>query len=795
MTVEKLLQKLDSVREASNGWTARCPSHDDEHNSLSIRAGDDGRILLKCFAGCSNEEIVEAVHLKMRDLFPNSAHRHEKGKKRGRGGTSARSGIEDSNTSKKSPKGEQSRATDMPSEAPAPDSNTPRSGLTLAEYGRVKQLPLEFLQGIGLLDFHLQSVPAVRIPYFNTDGQEVAVRFRLASTKSENVDGRFRWKSGSKLSLYGLCRLKEMKAAGYITIVEGESDTHTLWLHNEPAIGLPGAASWKEEWEENLDDISTIYVVIEADRGGMAVQKWLARSQIRDRVRLVMLEGAKDVSELYLADPTGFPEAWRQALDAAVPWDHLIKEERDREAEEAYSLAKQLLEDPYLLDRIGEMMTKLGYAGSLIPPKLVYVATTSRLLERPLNLALVAPSAAGKNHAVDIAVSLVPAEAAYIVNACSPRALIYADEGFQHRTVIVAEADSLPEDGPAASAVRSIVTDNMLAYDVVEKNRLTGGFEVRRIRKPGPTGLITTSTRSLGAQMGTRTLEVPVADDDQQTREVLRAQARNVLPEPSQPPDLAPFIALQRWLALAGKRRVAVPFARALAELVPVKAVRMRRDFRQLLTCIQATALLYQCQRDRTTDGSIQATIEDYALSRNLLNPIFDMITTEGLTPVVRETIEVIEPNEELTAGDLARRLGLSPSTVSYRIKRAIVGGWLVNLETRRGHPKRLKHGSPLPENSSALPTPEELKEAFEASVRADSRIGEGSDGATIEGPWTFEEVFEPSNQSGGGGVTPPPPSDGDTEEESPQAGVTEDIDMLVLGLGNDEPDRGDLDW
>ena len=68
-----------------------------------------------------------------------------------------------------------------------------------------------------------------------------------------------------------------------------------------------------------------------------------------------------------------------------------------------------------------------------------------------------------------------------------------------------------------ASAVRSLVTDNRLIYDVVEKNPKTGRHETRRIEKMGPTGLITTSTKSLTTQMSTRALEVPLRDDADQT--------------------------------------------------------------------------------------------------------------------------------------------------------------------------------------------------------------------------------------------------------------------------------------
>ncbi len=65
-----VLSRLDNVRKNGTGYTARCPAHDDRHNSLSIGMGDDGRVLLKDHANCETERIVAAVGLTMRDLFP-----------------------------------------------------------------------------------------------------------------------------------------------------------------------------------------------------------------------------------------------------------------------------------------------------------------------------------------------------------------------------------------------------------------------------------------------------------------------------------------------------------------------------------------------------------------------------------------------------------------------------------------------------------------------------------------------------------------------------------------------------
>jgi putative DNA primase/helicase len=68
--VARLLSLLKAVKKKGNGWSARCPAHDDRRPSLSVSEGDDGRALVKCFAGCAAEAIAGAVGLTVRDLMP-----------------------------------------------------------------------------------------------------------------------------------------------------------------------------------------------------------------------------------------------------------------------------------------------------------------------------------------------------------------------------------------------------------------------------------------------------------------------------------------------------------------------------------------------------------------------------------------------------------------------------------------------------------------------------------------------------------------------------------------------------
>ena len=69
----KLLTKFAGVKKTSSGWSARCPAHEDRQASLSIGVGDDGRVLVRCHAGCDHKKIVAALGLEERDLFDADA--------------------------------------------------------------------------------------------------------------------------------------------------------------------------------------------------------------------------------------------------------------------------------------------------------------------------------------------------------------------------------------------------------------------------------------------------------------------------------------------------------------------------------------------------------------------------------------------------------------------------------------------------------------------------------------------------------------------------------------------------
>lgn len=135
---------------------------------------------------------------------------------------------------------------------------------TLDDYSKAKGLPIDFLRercGLDTLEDR-NHVKYLNIPYYKEDGSVSTCRRRYA-------DKEFRWRYGSsgKICLYGEHLLSEIRKVGYAILVEGESDTQSLWYMEQPAIGVAGASMFKVEQVEKLKGLK-LYIHKEADTGG-----------------------------------------------------------------------------------------------------------------------------------------------------------------------------------------------------------------------------------------------------------------------------------------------------------------------------------------------------------------------------------------------------------------------------------------------------------------------------------------------------------------------------------------------
>jgi hypothetical protein len=629
-------------------------------------------------------------------------------------------------------------------------------GCTLKGYSEEKKLPEGFLQGVGLRDVTYLDKPAVRIPYPDEEGQEAAVRFRVSLDGTE----KFRWRSGDKPRPYGLGLLEEARKAGCVVLVEGESDCHTLWFYEIPALGIPGASNWRDGWTTYLDGIEMIYAVIEPDQGGDILREMLTRCEaIRERLYLVEMEEHKDPSALHLSDPDEFRERFELALEGAKPWIELQRAEAEAASREARKRCQKLAEEPDILGRFAEELARSGVAGESRIAKLLYLALTSRLLERPVSIALKGPSSGGKSHVVERVLSFVPESAYYALTAMSERTLAYSEEPIKHRFLVIYEAAGMSGEF-ATYLIRSLLSEGRVRYETVEKT--SEGIKPRLIEREGPTGLIVTTTAvKLHPENETRLLSLTVTDTQEQTRAVMAALAEEA---GETGPNFEPWHALQVWLEGA-EHRVCIPYAKILADLIPPVAVRLRRDFGALLNLLRAHALLHQASRVRDAEGRIVATIEDYAAVRELVVDLVGEGVETTVPATIRETVEAVKRLRELsnsepvTVAELARKLELDRSTVSRRVRSAKDRGYLRDLEDNPRKPSRLIPGDDLPDDLQILPSPEDVRAGVKERALPGARFN-GAQEPHRNGQYSEDAYKACSRARVQEGIkTPPPPS------------------------------------
>ena len=372
--------------------------------------------------------------------------------------------------------------------------------------------------------------------------------------------------------------------------------------------------------------------------------------------------------------------------------------------------------------------------------ELLYLALTSRLLDKIVSVAVKGPSAGGKSFLVTKEVTFFPERAVYQFTSFSEKTLYYTEEPLSHRHLILTEAAGGGE--VQEYTIRALLSEGRLEYEFVEKT--SEGLRARRICKEGPTGFITTTTRDkLHTENETRYLSLVVKDTREQTRRVFRALAE----ENPEEPDRTRWHALQTWLE-GGQHRVAIPYAGALAEKMGDMAVRLRRDFSVVLSLIKAHAILHQATREREAAGRIVATLADYARVRELVSGLIAEGVEATVPKTVRETVEAVENvidgwgEDHATNRAVAEELEIDKAAASRRVRTAIGRGYLKNLEDRKGHPARLVLAESMPEDREILPAPEEL---------------EGVDPLTSDSGGIYNPPPPSEAHDGGGGFFTPP--------------------------------------
>ena len=193
-------------------------------------------------------------------------------------------------------------AQDKPKPKQAGSDGPNLAPYSVEQYSFDKRLPVDFLTETCRVSTKKEraGLTCLQMPYFSEDGQQAAVRKRYGKKE-------FRWQRGSagKICLYGEWRLPEIRKVGWAILVEGESDTQSLWYMGLPAIGVAGASMFKSYQAAVIQGLK-LYIHKEPDGGGETFTSKLFRGLkeggFTGEIYLWSCDrlGTKDPSDLYI---------------------------------------------------------------------------------------------------------------------------------------------------------------------------------------------------------------------------------------------------------------------------------------------------------------------------------------------------------------------------------------------------------------------------------------------------------------------------------------------------------------
>lgn len=377
--------------------------------------------------------------------------------------------------------------------------------------------------------------------------------------------------------------------------------------------------------------------------------------------------------------------------------------------------ASHIIEHDHILDLFAKEFCKV-IAGETVNGKLLYLIATSRLLDKTMHAAIKGTSAGGKSEIRKRIIEFFPPESVVSFTSMSEKALIYYDGDFAHKILSMGEATATDDQGFQDYLLRELMSEDRISHKAPQK--VGNEIITISIEKEGPVAfLVTTTKNKLHPENETRMLSLEIDDSEKQTRSVLSKVAQvEGLNRSTAQIDYKPWQDFQRWLEL-GERRVIVPFAEKMADLIPAASVRLRRDIGQVIRAIKAHALLHRDRRGRDANGYIVADIErDYDPVRQLLDAILAEGSGVAVNKAMTETIEAVRQAtinlgemEGASAQDIALALKLDKSAAWRRLSAARNEGFVVNLEQRKGMPGKYRVTPQKIEPVVILPPTEKL--------------------------------------------------------------------------------------
>lgn len=277
---------------------------------------------------------------------------------------------------------------------------------------------------------------------------------------------------------------------------------------------------------------------------------------------------------------------------------------------------------------------QIGVVGEERTILTLYLAGVSRLLAKPMSVIVQGSSSSGKSFSVEAVSELFPPEEKVVAQQMTPQSLFYLPPGsLRHKFVVCGERSRVEDDSTADAtrALREMISAGVLRKLLPVKGA-DGRMTTERIESEGPIAFVESTTLGqIFDEDKNRCVTIHTDETESQTRRILFALAGRRSKQSAE--AIERQYAIQRLLK---SQPVFVPYATRLAAALPTEKVECRRAFGHLLTCISASALLYQRQRSMD-EGCIVANESDYATAYSLLSKPMTESIGKGVSDVASQ--------------------------------------------------------------------------------------------------------------------------------------------------------------
>lgn len=144
---------------------------------------------------------------------------------------------------------------------------------------------------------HRRYAGMLAIPYLDRQGRPLTIRFRCMEEHNHRdfYHGKYNSVAGEPSRMYGIKSIFD--AGKVIHLTEGEFDAMILAQAGLPAVGAPGAKSWKWRHTIMLSGFSRVYIWADPDDAGAEFAQTVM-NRVRQATTLRLTDG--DVTDTYL---------------------------------------------------------------------------------------------------------------------------------------------------------------------------------------------------------------------------------------------------------------------------------------------------------------------------------------------------------------------------------------------------------------------------------------------------------------------------------------------------------------